>query len=92
MGIGLGAGIDSSGEKVVFEKLITPNSNKKNHLMIFDIGADKGQFLNLANSSHLQYHDFSIHSFQPSKVTYNILIENSPKGGNIVLNNFGMES
>lgn len=90
MGIGLGTGVDSSGEKVIFKKLITSNSDNKTHLMIFDIGANKGQFLNLANTSLIQYQNFSIHSFEPSKFTYNILIENAPQGENIVLNNFGM--
>jgi FkbM family methyltransferase len=90
MGIGLGTGVDSSGEKVIFKKLIASNSNDKSHLIVFDIGANKGQFLNLANSSLQQYKNFSIHSFEPSKFTYNILTENAPKGENIVLNNFGM--
>lgn len=90
MGIGLGTGVDSSGEEAIFKKLIASNSNNKSHLIIFDIGANKGQFLNLANTSLQQYKKFSIHSFEPSKYTYNILTENAPKGKNIVLNNFGM--
>ena len=79
MGIGLEAGVDSSGEEVIFKKLISSNPNKKTHLMIFDIGANKGQFLNLAHSSLLQSPNFSIHFFEPSNFTYNIFTENAPQ-------------
>jgi len=56
---------------------------------IFDIGSNKGQFLELALSC-LSINDFSIHCFEPGKGTFKILEDLLPEYNRVVLNNIGI--
>jgi FkbM family methyltransferase len=89
MGIGSGAGVNSSGEKVLVKELRQSYSEAKQPLCVFDVGANKGQFLDLI-ADGLQDIPFNIHAFEPSRHTYNILSENTVRRSNIMLNNFGL--
>ncbi len=89
MGIGAGSSPDSSGEKVLVLRLKQQYSTTKQPLCIFDVGANKGQFLSLIVQG-LQGIPFYLHAFEPSQHTYNILSENAKGYSNLLLNNFGL--
>ena len=85
MGIGSGSGVNNSGEKAIFDLLL----NKiEGPYCIFDVGANKGQFLNLA-IDNLTNKKYSLHSFEPGAKTFEILTKNKYKD-NITLNNIGL--
>ncbi len=83
MGIGSGAEVSKSGEKAIFTLL------KRPPYCIFDIGANQGQFLDLA-FSELGDSEFIIHSFEPSKYTFDLLVQNVPSTNKVRLNNFAL--
>ncbi len=85
MGIGSSADVYSSGEKVVFDVL----SNSAPPLCIFDVGSNKGQFLDLTLKNILT-DDFTIHCFEPASTTFQVLLQNSRKDRRIKLNNIGL--
>ena len=87
-GIGSGSSVLQSGEVAVFTKL-KDSLGSKQDLCIFDVGANQGQFLTLAHSC-LADRRFSIHSFEPSRKTYQLLCENAGNYNNAVLNNCGL--
>ena len=87
-GIGSGSDVFSSGETAAFTKL-KDSIDSKRELCVFDVGANKGQFLTLACTC-LTGRKFTIHSFEPSRKTYEQLCENARKYGNAVLNNCGL--
>jgi len=87
-GIGCGSDVFSSGEAAVFTKL-KESTDSKRTLCVFDVGANKGQFLTLACTS-LPGREFTIHAFEPSRKTYEQLCENARKYRNAVLNNYGL--
>ena len=86
MGIGAGASVESSGEAGIFLKL---REIAKEPLCIFDVGANKGQFINLA-LRNLEGVKFQIYAFEPAAETYRVLAETVRGFQNIVLNNFGL--
>ena len=88
MGIGSGTSIDSSGENVLVEKLKQHATTSKS-LCIFDVGANKGQFLGLIERG-LQGVPFHIHAFEPSQFTYKVLHDNVNASSNVTLNNVGL--
>lgn len=85
MGIGSGSGVSTSGEQAIFNVL---SKRCEQPFCIFDIGANKGQFLNLALEA-ISTDDFSIHCFEPGAETFNRLSERK-KDKRIKLNNYGM--
>jgi len=85
MGIGSASSASSSGEFSVFKLLKT---KLEEPFCIFDVGANKGQFLGLALDK-LGDRDFSIHCFEPSKETFSKLLS-SCEDNRVVKNNFGM--
>ena len=87
-GIGSGSSVSQSGEIAVFTKL-KDSLRSKEELCVFDVGANKGQFLALAHSC-LADRRFRIHSFEPSRETYQLLCENAGKYNDAVLNNCGL--
>lgn len=86
MGIGSGGGVLSSGEKAIFEIL---RRNGKAPYCIFDVGANKGQFLQLI-LKHLNNVDCIIHCFEPSKETFKMLTGSSKFDERVKLNNIGL--
>ncbi|MCD4753703.1 MAG: FkbM family methyltransferase [Anaerolineaceae bacterium] len=85
MGIGPGARVATSGEKVLFNVL---ENRLKPPYIIFDLGANKGQFLNLT-VENLNPNDFTIHCFEPGKETYKLLSNRKPDT-RVRLNNIGI--
>jgi FkbM family methyltransferase len=86
MGIGSGTNVEDSGEASVVNKFIRDNGQ---NLTVFDVGANKGQFLNMV-VSRLGPHLGNIHSFEPASSTYEALKINAPKKDGVFLNNFGL--
>jgi FkbM family methyltransferase len=86
MGIGSGGGVQSSGEKAIFKVLKRKNQPP---YCIFDIGSNKGQFLQLA-LKNVRDSNFSIHCFEPGRETFKFLVEAAPKDKRIILNNIGI--
>jgi FkbM family methyltransferase len=86
MGIGSGGGVSNSGEKAIFnilrEKFEPP-------YCIFDVGSNKGQFLQLA-LDNMKIDNFSVHCFEPGRETFKMLAENSKGNEKIKLNNIGI--
>jgi len=85
MGIGTGGSVEYSGEKSCFKLLI------KHRLpyCIFDIGSNKGQFLQLA-IDNMPKEGVSIHCFEPAKETFEILSNAYKNNSKVKLNNIGI--
>jgi FkbM family methyltransferase len=87
-GIGGGGDVFSSGEAAVLTRL-KEGADSNRTLCVFDVGANKGQFLALSRR-YLSGREFTIHSFEPSRKTYEQLRENARLYNNAVLNNYGL--
>lgn len=86
MNYGNGGNFKESGELFVLEYINEKFSNEK-LLMIFDVGGNLGHYSKVLS-------DFFktkaiIHSFEPSKKTYDIFLQTTTNIQNIVPNNFG---
>lgn len=86
MGIGSGDGVSASGEHAVFQAL---KQRLNPPYCIFDIGANKGQFLQLI-LDHIGVDDFAIHCFEPGRETFKVLTASARKDTRITLNNLGI--
>jgi FkbM family methyltransferase len=87
MNIGLGSDFSTSGEKWVLG-YIKSKIEKKSELIIFDIGANIGEYTkqlkNIFDNLPLK-----IYSFEPSKTTYEKLTQNIGEQKNIYIYNIG---
>jgi FkbM family methyltransferase len=88
LGIGAGSDVDTSGEAVLFRKLVR-DTHDGQELCLFDVGANHGQFLDLA-LSQLKARPFSIHCFEPSAATFEMLVQGRQTNPRIILNHFGL--
>jgi FkbM family methyltransferase len=89
MGIGGGACVTTSGEDYL-AKLIQDIFNKeKKRLCILDVGSNTGGFTNMITPriSNLPH---TIHAFEPSIKSFNLLYDNTKNNNNIVINNFAL--
>ena len=88
LGIGTGSDVGTSGESALFVKLKrdTPEGQE---LCLFDVGANRGQFLDLAISG-LGPRPFSIHCFEPSAATFKMLTEGRRIDPRVILNPFAL--
>lgn len=87
MGIGAGANVKEGGELILVKKIIESQLNKA---VIFDVGANIGDFSNLIINGLIGKLDIELHSFEPSKVTFNKLEKNVKPDKNIFLNNLAL--
>ncbi len=86
MGIGAGGGVQSSGERAIFEIL---KQKARPPYCIFDVGANKGQFLQLI-LEHVATENYEIHCFEPGNETFKALVEGTKKDGRVKLNHLGL--
>ena len=86
MGIGSGSGVESSGERVVLDLICQKCSSP---YCIFDVGSNEGQYLSLLYRV-LPINGLSVHCFEPSSWTFNLLKKNSPDENSIKLNNIAL--
>jgi FkbM family methyltransferase len=88
MGIGSGSTPNSSGERKIFDLLKNfPHSNEE--FTIFDVGANKGQFMDLIRYE-LYKIPHIIHAFEPSSSAFSYLSDKFKGIPNIFLNNIGL--
>ena len=86
MGIGAGGEVLSSGEKAIFRLL---KQKKQPPYCIFDVGSNKGQFLQLI-LENIAADELSIHCFEPGHETFKKLVQSSKEDKRITLNNIGL--
>lgn len=86
MGFGAGGGVQSSGERAIFGLL---KRNAAQPYRIFDVGSNKGQFLQLA-LEQIGTEDFESHCFEPGKRTFDQLAASTKKDERIRLNHMGL--
>ena len=89
MNIGLGADPKNSGEIIVLE-YIKRKSTNKNKLVIFDVGANIGDYSRLLEEFFSDRAD--IYCFEPSRETYRKLSENFNGKKNIHIYNLGFSN
>jgi len=85
MGIGSGSEVLLSGEKVIFDVL---KEKVKAPYCIFDVGANKGQFLKLILDNINT--EFLVHCFEPGLQTFAIISKSYNNDKRIKLNNIGL--
>jgi len=86
MGIGSGENVSESGEIGVLYKLKTL---KPPPYCIFDVGSNKGQYLDLVRSV-LEGEDFHIHCFEPSSHVFGTLSDRVKRYPRVTINNLGL--
>ena len=86
-GVGYGAPVASSGERSVLLKLSA--EKPVNELCVFDVGANKGQFLAMALDA-LNDCCFHIHAFEPSIQTYQVVAGRFGTHDAVTVNNFAL--
>jgi FkbM family methyltransferase len=86
MGIGAGSGVHSSGERAVFELL---KRRQRPPYCIFDVGANKGQFLDLL-LEQLGKDDFRVHCFEPGAETFRALAASHQGDARVTLNHVAL--
>ena len=86
MGVGSGGGVKSSGERAMFGVL---RQRSKPPYCIFDVGANKGQFLKLT-LDNIGVKDFTVHCFEPGQGTFRELVAGAGVDQRVRLNNFGL--
>jgi FkbM family methyltransferase len=86
MGIGSGSRVLSSGERAIFKML---KQRLKPPYCIFDVGSNKGQFLQLL-LDHISADDVFVHCFEPGHDTFKLLAESFKQDNRIILNNIGI--
>ena len=86
MGVGTGGGVFSSGEQAIFHVL---KQKLKPPYCIFDVGSNKGQFLQLM-LVNIAVEDFSIHCFEPGYKTFEILVQSFNTDKRVKLNRIGL--
>lgn len=87
MGIESGGAVLSSGEETVIVNVLRRKFRPP--YCIFDVGANKGQFLQLI-FDNISVSDFSVHCFEPGKETFKILKASFKPDERIKLNNIGI--
>jgi FkbM family methyltransferase len=87
MNIGLGGGVEDSGESYAL-KWFAQNLHPSITPVILDIGANKGQFASM--SLKIIGSKAKIYSFEPSQVTFNHLEQNLNGYSNVKIYNFGL--
>jgi FkbM family methyltransferase len=82
MGIGSGSDVEGSGESAVF-RVLNPVDDRR--LVVFDVGANLGQFLAVARRQ-LRDRDVTFHCFEPGATGYAAVKEQYASCSNVVLN------
>lgn len=88
-GIGAGAEVLTSGEEAVFDRLRHHARRLDRPLCIFDVGANRGQFLKLA-LDRLRDYPIHIHCFEPGSAAFALLSEAARKLENVTINNIAL--
>jgi FkbM family methyltransferase len=90
MGIGAGTSAGVSGEQVLVEQL-TQRVKAGTALTIFDVGANRGQFLSMLRAG-LGGVQFCVHAFEPGQAAFEALSLAAGGLPEVTLNNLGLSS
>jgi FkbM family methyltransferase len=88
MGIGSGSVPETSGEEII-AKLLREKARNGKTLCIFDVGANRGQFLSMLKRG-LGEASFQVHAFEPSHAAFEGLKEIHANDARAILNNIGL--
>jgi FkbM family methyltransferase len=90
-GYGAGAYVPTSGERVLFE-LVRERVRNRSDMVIFDVGANVGEFANAALDA--LGNTVAVHAFEPARETFQKLSERFVGNPRVILNNvaIGRES
>ena len=88
MNYGNGGDFRRSGEYFAAQHIKSRLSNLHNQLILFDVGANTGHY-SVELSNIFSGKNFNIHSFEPSKKTFEQLVRTTSQIPDIHLNNFG---
>lgn len=91
LGIGTASFPLDSGEKKIFDYLKELYVDDQEPLVIFDVGANKGQFLELTLQELLTY-KYLIYCFEPVDFSYNELNKKYGDLNNVYLEKFGLDN
>lgn len=84
---------EKNGEKVFIENLFRKYQKLKGKKILFDIGANVGNYSTILVDLCLLYDiDFELHIFEPQKACFEILSEKFSSNANIILNNFAVSN
>jgi FkbM family methyltransferase len=90
LGIGSGSYPAVSGEKRVIKELMKIQRNTSESVIIFDVGANEGQFLQLI-LDNIETEEFNIFSFEPTTEAYQQLFNKYKDFEGINLENIGID-
>ncbi len=90
LNIGNGGNVINSGEVNVLYEI--NKEIKKNELIVFDVGANIGNYSKAVLKYCNEFNNVNIHCFEPSKSTFELLKDNLEGKDNIILNNVGLNS
>ena len=88
IGIGSGESSNRGSGEVGVPKLV--NDSFPGPVTIFDVGANKGQYLTLLLDELGHRPDVTIHCFEPSATTYSVLLETAQGHPSVIANNFAL--
>lgn len=89
MNFGNGGNFKESGELFVLNHIKTELINQ-NQLIIFDVGANNGNYSKAV--SEIFKKETIIHSFEPSKFTFQLFLETTKDISNVIPNNLGLSN
>ena len=90
-GYGSGSFPSESGEEKVFQILLEKRKGLHEPIIIFDVGANEGQYLQLV-LDHITNKDFLIYSFEPAFASFEGLSRKFHDMKNIKLENVGLDN
>ena len=91
MGIGTGAFPQQSGETSALKKVKSCFSEEDYPLILFDVGANTGQFLDLIMNV-FKREEYLAYSFEPGSSPYNILSKKYGYVSNVRIENIGFDN
>lgn len=86
MGIGVGGGVERTGERAIFDLL---KKKKRSRFCIFDVGSNRGQFVLFA-LDQFRAGEVVIHCFEPGRETFRMLAELAGEKKEVKLNNLAI--
>jgi len=87
------ADFNKNGERVFIESLLTSFKNRKGNIVMFDIGANIGEYSRMIKEKSKSLDlNIELHLFEPTKSCFKILSKKFKNDQNIFLNNFGVSN
>jgi FkbM family methyltransferase len=68
------------------------NSNKQSHFTLFDVGANRGQYLTMALRELNKTADYKVYCFEPQNDAYNSLLNVAANNTHVISENMGLGS